>query len=159
MLSRRHLRMLALGALLSIPALGATVVSAADEPENIVKYRKATMGANAAHMGMIAAALKGEVSWTDEIAVHAHAVNEMSKNLARLFPPGTGKDDGLDSRALVVIWEEPDDFAAQIATFQETTAALAEAADGGDMAAIGQALGAVGKDGCGACHETYREKR
>jgi cytochrome c556 len=26
------------------------------------------------------------------------------------------------------------------------------------MAAIGQQVGVVGKEGCGACHETFREK-
>ena len=27
------------------------------------------------------------------------------------------------------------------------------------MAAIGQQLGALGKNGCGGCHETFREKK
>ena len=42
--------------------------------------------------------------------------------------------------------------------FQEETAKLAEVAEGGDMAAIGQQVGVVGKEGCGTCHETFREK-
>lgn len=156
MLSRCCVSLIAMAALLTTSGLGVTVASAADEPENIVKYRKNQMRAQAALMGMIAAALKGEVSWTDEIAVQARALSGMSKALPRLFVEGSGKADGLDSRALAVIWENPDEFAAELQTFQDDTAALAEVAEGGDMAAIGAAVGKVGKDGCTACHETYR---
>ena len=42
-------------------AMGAAAF-AADEPANIVKYRKAFMDANGAHITMIAAVVKGEVS-------------------------------------------------------------------------------------------------
>ena len=159
MLSRLAVPTMTLAALLLTSTLGTTTVSAADEPENILKYRQTTMKAMGAHMGLIAATLKGEVSWSDEVAGNAHAVNELSKNLARLFPAGTGKADGLKSEALAVIWEKPDEFAAVIKTFQAKAAALAEAAKGGDMAAIGEAIGKVGKEGCGACHETFRVKK
>jgi cytochrome c556 len=156
MLSLRRLSMVALAALLTTSVLGATAASAADEPENVVKYRKNQMRAQGAHLGMIFAVVKGEVSWTEVVVDHAQALNDMSQVLPRLFPAGSGKADGLDSRALVVIWEKPDDFAARLEAFQNDTAALVEAAKGGDMAAIGAAAGKVGQDSCTACHETFR---
>jgi cytochrome c556 len=137
---------------------------AADEPANIVKYRKAFMDANGAHISMIAAVVKGEVSFTGDIAANAQALAEQGKlltvNLEQLFPEGTAKGEtGEKSAALPVIWEKWGEFEQAAQKFEEETAKFAEVAQGGDMAAIGPALGALGKQGCGACHETFREKQ
>jgi cytochrome c556 len=67
-------------------------------------------------------------------------------------------DSGVETHALPAIWEKWGDFEQVAMRFQEETAKLAEVAEGGDMAAIGRQLGVVGKEGCGACHETFREK-
>ena len=64
----RFTRPIAAVALALATGLGATVALAADEPANLVKYRKAFMDANGAHLTMIAAVVKGEVSFTDEVA-------------------------------------------------------------------------------------------
>jgi cytochrome c556 len=82
----------------------------------------------------------------------------LSANLQQLFPEGTDKAAGLETASLPAIWEKWGDFEQVAMRFQEETAKLAEVAQGGDMAAIGQQLGVVGKEGCGACHETFREK-
>jgi cytochrome c556 len=143
--------------------LGAAAAYAADEPDNIVKYRKAFMDANGAHITMIAAVVKGEVSFTDELAAHAQALAEQGKlltaNLQVLFPEGTGKGDGPDTAALPAIWEKWSEFEQDAKAFEEESAKLAEVAAGGDMAAIGEQLGALGKQGCGGCHESFREKK
>ena len=108
--------------------------------------------------------VKGEVSLTDEIAGNATALAEMGKmlsaNLQQLFPEGTaiGADASVKTAALPAIWEKWGDFEQIAMRFQEETAKLAEVAQSGDMAAIGQQVGMVGKEGCGACHETFREK-
>jgi cytochrome c556 len=153
-------RNLAVAAALVVMAAGSTVALAADEPANVIKYRQTFMKGNSAHLGMIAAIVKGEVSLTDEIAGNADALAEMgqmlSTNLQKVFPEGTAQVEGVETRALPAIWENWAEF-EQIATqFQEETAKLAEVAQGGDMAAIGQQLALVGKNGCGACHETFR---
>ncbi len=157
-------RNLAVAAALVAVAAGSTVALAADEPANLVKYRQTFMKANSAHLGMIAAIIKGEVSLTDEIAPNAAALAEMgemlSANLQQLFPEGTAKgaDAAGETRALPAIWENWGDFEQVATRFEEETAKLAEVAEGGDMAAIGQQVGMLGKEGCGACHETFREK-
>ena len=61
-------RNLAAGTALVLMAAGSTSAFAADEPANVVKYRQTFMKGNSAHLGMIAAMVKGEVSLTDEIA-------------------------------------------------------------------------------------------
>ena len=147
------------GAGLLAATLGAGAF-AADEPANIVKYRQAFMKANGAHITMISAVVKGEVSWTDELAGHAHALHEQSQNLLRLFPEGTGKDDTeVKSAALPVVWERWDEFQQAAQAFEQESAKLVEVAESGDQAAIAQQLGALGKQGCGNCHETFREKQ
>lgn len=141
-------------------ALGAAVAFAADEPTNVVKYRQAFMKANGAHITMIGAVVKGEVSWTDELAGHAHAMHEQSKHLLRLFPESTGKGQtDQESAALPVIWEKWSEFEKAANAFEAESAKLVEVAESGDMAAIGQQLGVLGKQGCGGCHETFREKK
>jgi cytochrome c556 len=155
-------RNFAAGTMLVLMTAGSTLAFAADEPANLAKYRQTFMKGNSAHLGMIAAVVKGEVSLTDEVAPNAAALAEMgemlSANLQQLFPEGTDKAAGLETAALPAIWEKWGDFEQVAMRFQEETAKLAEVAEGGDMAAIGQQLGVVGKEGCGACHETFREK-
>lgn len=144
--------------------LGAAAAYAADEPDNIVKYRQAFMTANGAHLTMIAAVVKGEVSWTDELVAHAHALHEQSKNLnqhlQQLFPEGTSPGDTeVETAALPTIWEKWGEFEQAAQSFETASAELVEVAEGGDMAAIGQQLGNFGKEACGGCHETFREKK
>jgi cytochrome c556 len=143
-------------------AMGAAAF-AADEPVNVVKYRKAFMDANGAHITMIAAVVKGEVSFGD-IATNAQALAEQGKlltaNLEQLFPEGTAKGEtGEKSAALPVIWERWDEFQQAAESFEQESAKLVEAAEGGDQTAIAQQLAALGKEGCGNCHETFREKQ
>jgi cytochrome c556 len=137
-----------------------TAAFAADEPANIIKYRQAFMKANGAHITMVAAMVKDEVSWDDELVGHAHALHEQSQHLLRLFPEGTGKDETeVKSAALPVIWERWDEFQQAAESFEQESAKLVEAAEGGDQTAIAQQLAALGKQGCGNCHETFREEQ
>ena len=141
----------------------ATSAFAADEPANVVKYRKAFMDVNGAHITMIAAVVKGEVSFGD-VAGSAQALAAQGKlltaNLKQLFPEGTAKGETSEkSGALPVIWEKWSEFEQAAQKFEEESAKFAEVAQGGDMAAIGPALGTFGKQGCGGCHETFREKQ
>lgn len=153
------------GAWIAVAAAGllATVGAAAfaaDEPANVIKYRQAFMRANGGHITMIAAVVKGEVSWNDELAGHAHALHEQSKHLLRLFPEDSGKGDTeVQSAALPVIWEQWSEFEEAANAFEAESGKLVEAVESGDQTAIAQQLGALGQNGCGNCHETFREKQ
>ena len=72
------------------------------------------------------------------------------------FPAGTGPEAGVKTDALPVIWEDPEDFAQKLANFRDKSGQLAAVAEGGDIAAIGDAFGATG-GACKSCHDTYRE--
>ena len=144
-------------------ALG-TAAFAADEPATIVKYRKAFMDANGAHIGMVASIVKGEVSFTGDLVPNAQALAAQGKlltaNLEQLFPEGTAKGEtGEKSAALPVIWQKWSEFEQAAQKFEAESAKFAEVAQSGDEAAIAQQLGALGKQGCGNCHETFREKQ
>ena len=163
MVQRSMSRVLVTGTVLAALALGGAVAFAADEPANIVKYRQTFMKANSAHLGMIAAIVKGEVSLTDEIAPHAEALAQQGKlasaNLQQLFPEGTGKGADVETHALPVIWEQWGEFEQAAQNFEEESAKLAEVAAGGDMTAIAQQVGTFGRNACGGCHEDFREKQ
>ena len=74
--------------------------------------------------------------------------NEQSKHLLRLFPEGTGKGDSeAESAALPVIWERWSEFEQKAKDFETESAKLVEVAEGGDMAAVAQQLGALGTQG------------
>lgn len=158
MMSRSRVWGTVAAAVLLAGAAGAAL--AADEPDNIVKYRQAYMRANGAHITMFSAMVKDEVSWDDELVGHAHAIHEQSRNLLRLFPEGTAKGEvGVDTRAMPAIWERWADFEEAAQAFEQESAKLVEAAESGDQTAIAQQLAALGRQGCGNCHETFREER
>ncbi|MGH1479527.1 MAG: c-type cytochrome [Geminicoccales bacterium] len=131
---------------------------AADEPANLIKYRQAIMKAIGGHMGALGAVAKGEVSFTDEVVGHAHAINEMSKNLLRLFPEGSGYEIDKKSNVLPAVWERWTDFEAAVKALQDESTKMIAVAESGDAAAFGQQVGALGRDGCTNCHDTFRYK-
>lgn len=160
MLSCFSCRLIAAGAVLAAATAGAGAGFAADEPVNIVKYRKAIMGANAGHMRALAAMARNQVSFRDTAQTHAQAIHDLSQNLARLFPEGTGMGDTEeDSGALQAIWEQPDEFQSAIESLQTESQALVELTEGDfEQAAFAQQVGALGKEGCGNCHDNFREE-
>ena len=146
------------GATLTTASLAAMPAMAEEDPAALIAYRQSIMKAIGGHMGAIAMAAKGDVTFTDEVSGHAHAINELSKNLARYFPQGSGKEAG-ETQALPVIWEKWSDFEVAIQTLGAESAKLAEVAKSGDRAAIAAQTGALGNEGCGGCHKTFREKK
>ncbi|MEZ5999090.1 MAG: cytochrome c [Hyphomonas sp.] len=72
------------------------------------------------------------------------------------FPAGTGPDSGVKTDALPLIWEDRADFEEKLANFRAASDNLAEVALGGDVTAIGEAMGKTGM-ACKSCHDRYRE--
>lgn len=125
---------------------------AAAEDSNEVKYRKSVMNAMGSSFGALAMVFTNRVKQPDALAVHAEALAVSSTQTAALFPEGS---EG--GKALPIIWEEPDKFAAAAKLMEESSAALAEAAKSGDRAATAQAFKAAG-EACKGCHERYKEE-
>lgn len=78
------------------------------------------------------------------------------EGMADWFPAGTGPDDGVDTDALAAIWENKADFLEKESNFQAALVELSAAADGGNVAAIGEAFKKTGGT-CKACHDDYRK--
>ena len=75
-----------------------------------------------------------------------------------LFPAGTSTDElGDKTHALPAIWQQMDSFKADAANLGTQAGKLAEAAQGGDMAAFSAQFAAMGK-ACGTCHTDFRAK-
>ena len=72
-----------------------------------------------------------------------------------MFPPGS---DQQPTDALPVIWSDQAGFQAAAEKAEGLAEKLAEAAKGGDPQATLAAFAALGKEGCGGCHETFRKK-
>ncbi len=146
----RNIRLIGAAAVAAV--LGATA-SIAQADEATIKYRQAVMGGLGAHMGAMSRIVRGEVDFAEHALGHAQALDALAGMIVDATPEGSM--EGADNRALAVIWEDWDGFVAAAESTQEATAALVAAAEGGDLAAIGEAFGAVGQS-CGACHDTYR---
>src|SRR3546814_19711353 len=54
------------------------------------------------------------------------------------------------------IWSNWDDFTEKAKSLEDKSAALASAFQSGDSGAIQTALGDMGKNGCGGCHDDFR---
>ena len=75
--------------------------------------------------------------------------------IPELFAAMDTREFDVETEALPVIWDNPDDFAAKAAALQEAATAFAATAAGGDQA---ETLGGLRNLGgtCGNCHDSYR---
>ncbi|MDB5461152.1 MAG: cytochrome c [Caulobacteraceae bacterium] len=141
---------------LGVTALGSTVV--AQDKTSLVKDRQAFMKAQAADNKAINDYAKGIGAKADAEKAIADLQARNPKILA-LFVPGTSSTDmpGV-SNAKAVVWTDHDKFAGVVATLKGLEAKQAELIKTGTPEAVGAAQADLGKNGCGACHGTFREK-
>lgn len=126
------------------------------EPDDAIKYRKWTMGTVGNHMQAFVAILQGKVSHQDAIGYHAEALALAAAQAKSAFEQNTAGQGTEETTAKDTIWDGPD-FNARLGALEEATAALSEVVRSGEMAAVGGALGEVGKN-CKGCHDTFREE-
>jgi cytochrome c556 len=132
----------------------AVTVEAADEPDNIIKYRRNVMksvGANIANIAMVA---KGEVTFVANVALNARAIRDGLNLAGGLFPDGT--DIG-ETNALPKLWQDRAGFDDALRQARAAADDMVAAAETGDLGEIQKALGALGKR-CGECHKPYRKE-
>ena len=143
----------------AVAAAVGGVMASAHADEGAVKHRQAIMKAIGGHMTAMASIIKGEGGEMQDFKVHAAAMEDLSRIAGGVFPKGSDKMASADTRAKMDIWEKPDEFKEVVMAFQERAKALNAAAMSGDKGQMGEALGALGKDGCKACHDEFREKK
>lgn len=131
---------------------GTNLTAAEPTSEDLIKYRKSVMDAIGAHMGATSQILRAQVAYT-HLQQHADGLAAMLAIAGDIFPAASSEGD---TNALPAIWEKPTEFAAAIKKAQDAATAYRSAVSGGDSAAIGNAMRALG-GACKGCHDDFRK--
>lgn len=146
---------LAAGLALSAYALGQGPRSPEERAASAVEVRQAVFVLLGSNMGPLGGMARGRVPVdTAVIEKNATRMAQLSEMIVDNFATDTRKFD-LETEALDVIWEKPDDFAKKAAALTTAAKALAAAAASGDEGAARRAIGGVGRT-CGGCHDDFR---
>ena len=126
-----------------IPALALTLAAPAmaqfAKPEDAIKYRQSAFALMGAHMGRLAAVVKGEVPYNKEDVVrNAAIISTLSSMPWQAFGPGT---EG--GKAEPAIWKESAKFKSAADKMQAAVAELNTAAQSGNPENLKKALGAT----------------
>jgi cytochrome c556 len=130
-------------------------ISLAQDKEAVLKDREAFMKGQGKDIGSVKADGKGDLTQAEAGAAN---LTQSTKKIPDMFPPGTG---GTDTEGKYTtkpaIWSDWNKFLEAQKIAAAKADALLVAVKSGDKAAIQTAFGDLGKNGCGACHETFRE--
>jgi cytochrome c556 len=134
---------------------GLLAVSAAHAGDkDLVKYRHNLMEVIGGHMNSAAAIVKGEVPYKADLAFHADGIAAAAPKVLTSFKT---KAMSKKSDALPEIWDKWAEFEKASKKFETASADFSKAAKSGEMAAVGAALGELGKS-CKGCHDDFMEE-
>jgi cytochrome c556 len=147
-----------LGAILGIGVASMSAASLAQDKETVLKDRQATMKEQGKSLGSVKAYIDGKGDLAQAKAGAAD-LTQTTKKIPDLFPPGTdGPNPTGDYVAKPLIWTDWNKFLDAQKAAASKADALLVAVSSGDKTAIETAFNDLGKNGCGACHTTFREK-
>lgn len=137
-------------------SLGIALAQAPDAAA-IVADRQATMQGFAKKVRLIKNFADGADNGPEALEA-AQAILETAQRLPTLFPAGTSLADlpGVKTHAKPEIWSDNDRFRATADRLAGQSQALVTAIQRDDRTGTATELGAVGRVGCGACHEAFR---
>jgi len=148
------LRTLAVAILVCLFA-GVAIAEDRHDPEGHIQYRQKLMSAIGYHTAAIGDILKYGLGMTDHIESHADQIGDSAELIAAAFKPSV-HEGATDAKP--EIWEDWEHFLKDIRELTEAADKLEDAAESGDMAAIGGAMKALG-DNCSGCHEHFRKPK
>lgn len=123
-----------------------------------VEDREALMKERAQILGALTKVAKGETAF-DAAAVaeqfKALQANADKTDVDTLWAAGTTGNTADSAESSPKIWEDMAGFKAAEEKY-EAEVKTAATTPPADAAAVGATLGAIGKNGCAACHEAYR---
>lgn len=130
------------------------------EPPVIVSYRQALMRTNAQRLGALRALTSGEIDLPEHGRLHSAALagnarmmmTRATAGIHDVFPAGSAH---ATSRASEEIWERAGEFTERVRNFSVAANSLNEAAQGGSMEQIREAIAEVGR-ACSGCHQEFR---
>lgn len=145
---RRVIWTLAVG-LTAAGMIGAAVA------QDVIATRQNEMKEIGKRMGGFKAVLVDKSGGTlEDVSTGAMYLAEKAPMIPNWFPAGSGEGK---TDAQPAIWEKGAEFAAKAKNMGDLAMALDAAAKSGDAAAATAAFAALGKDGCGGCHSTFRK--
>ncbi|MGB0631878.1 MAG: c-type cytochrome [Alphaproteobacteria bacterium] len=126
----------------------------------IITKRRMAMRELSGSMKKIAGYMKKNEGGPADVKAAAMKIEEIGKAIPGLFPAGTGMAAyEVVTGAKPAIFSDAAGFKKIAMTMSSLAADLAKAAgDGASKGDLGAKFGMVGKQGCGGCHRTYREK-
>jgi cytochrome c556 len=146
---------LSIAAFTLVAALGAGETLAQDKPD-VIRERQALMKRQAEDLK----AIQGYVSGAIDRATAVTKVNELLSlpgKIVDLFPPGTSLVEFPgETHAKPEIWQQQDRFKEVPLALQRAEEKLAATLKNGSKQDVVDALDAVGRSGCGACHTYFR---
>lgn len=159
--TRGRILAVACAAVAGLALMSSETIHAALTGEAAIKARQDAMKSNSSDMKVIQAFVKDGKGSAADVAKSATAIAGISKKIPSLFPKGSGRGDFPDkaTRALPAIWKDMAGFEKAAATTAAEAQKLATVAKAGDKDAIAKQVAVLNKDGCGACHTTYRGER
>jgi cytochrome c556 len=145
-------------AVVAIGIGGAPVPVSAQDSEAALKDRQATMKSLGKAMETIKAYLDGKAEQPAALESAQH-IQSVANIIPEKFPKGTATTDFPGkSGAKPVIWSDWNDFLAKDKGLKEESAKLVDAVKSGDKNTVAAQFVTTGKQACGGCHNTYREK-
>jgi cytochrome c556 len=138
---------------------GGVGVLAQSDKEGVIKQRREAMKGMGKAMGAVKGYIEGKAD-LGQAEQGAGTVASTAPKIPELFPPGTSMTEfpGKTTGAKPAIWSEHDKFLAAQKNLVSLSQKLVEVVKTGDKAKIGDEFANVGKNGCGNCHNTFREK-
>lgn len=136
-------------------APSAETAAASSDAPPVIEERQANFKAIGKSFKAIRTQLEGDMPDMEVIATAATDMNAAALKMEGHFPEGTSVDDGFDTEALAVIWEKTEEFAEAQKRLVDASAEMITIAQGGDAAAVGDQVGAIGGS-CKNCHDNFR---
>jgi cytochrome c556 len=152
------IRHVMLAAVMTIVVAGFGSSALAQDKETVIKNREALMKGQGKDLGSVKAYTEGKADLA-QAEVGATGLTQSTKKIPEVFPPGTGATSTDGKYATKpAIWTDWNKFLEAQKTAYDKAEVLLVAVKSGDKTKIEAAFGDLGKNGCGGCHETFREK-
>ncbi len=143
-----------LGAALLVGLAGNAAIAAQDD-ENLIKYRQSVMKGVGGHTGAIYQIVKNNNPNKSHLQAHARALHDLMGMVTAAFQQ---KTSGGKTRAKPEIWSDASGFESATRDAEAAAGAFSAAASSGNEAKIAEKLDVL-LDTCKGCHREYRQKK
>lgn len=125
-------------------------------PQQTIESRQANFKAMGTAFKGINDELKKDTPDTALVRANARKMKDLSAQLPKWFPKGSGPETGSKTGALPVIWTDGAGFAKASNDLGAEIDRLQQAAGSSDLSALRAQVRATGA-ACKSCHQTFRE--